>query len=58
MTANASNSKFVYCPACAKEIIWSDTNPFRPFCSEKCRLIDLGDWLSEKHFIYVSEEED
>jgi uncharacterized protein len=30
---------------------WSESNPFRPFCSERCRLIDLGAWLSEKHAI-------
>ncbi|HEX4051320.1 MAG TPA: DNA gyrase inhibitor YacG [Steroidobacteraceae bacterium] len=39
------------CPTCARPIEWSDANPFRPFCSERCRLIDLGDWLTEKHVI-------
>jgi endogenous inhibitor of DNA gyrase (YacG/DUF329 family) len=40
----------VKCPTCRREIDWS-TSPFRPFCSERCRLIDLGAWLSEKHAI-------
>jgi endogenous inhibitor of DNA gyrase (YacG/DUF329 family) len=40
----------VKCPTCKREIDWS-TSPFRPFCSERCRLIDLGAWLSEKHAI-------
>jgi len=31
-------------------IDWADA-PFRPFCSERCRLIDLGAWLAEKHTI-------
>ncbi|MCU1314825.1 MAG: hypothetical protein JWN63_147, partial [Candidatus Acidoferrum typicum] len=35
---------------CRREIDWS-ASPFRPFCSERCRLIDLGAWLSEKHAI-------
>lgn len=31
-------------------------NPWRPFCSERCRLIDLGDWLTGKHAIPVTGE--
>jgi endogenous inhibitor of DNA gyrase (YacG/DUF329 family) len=37
----------VRCPTCDREIQWSDGYPFRPFCSERCKLIDLGAWLSE-----------
>jgi endogenous inhibitor of DNA gyrase (YacG/DUF329 family) len=40
----------VKCPTCHREISWSES-PFRPFCSERCRLIDLGAWLTEKHAI-------
>ncbi len=39
------NSKTVKCPICGKDSVWED-NPFRPFCSERCRLIDLGKWAS------------
>jgi uncharacterized protein len=39
------------CPTCAREIEWSDRFPYRPFCSERCRLIDLGGWLSEERGI-------
>lgn len=35
------------CPNCGKKIAWSSTNTFRPFCSERCKLIDLGGWASE-----------
>jgi endogenous inhibitor of DNA gyrase (YacG/DUF329 family) len=42
--------KGVKCPTCRREIDWS-TSPFRPFCSERCRLIDLGAWLSEQRSI-------
>lgn len=40
----------VKCPTCHREIDWADS-PFRPFCSERCRLIDLGAWLSEQRAI-------
>jgi endogenous inhibitor of DNA gyrase (YacG/DUF329 family) len=40
----------VKCPTCRREIEWSSSQ-FRPFCSERCRLIDLGAWLAEKHAI-------
>ncbi len=40
----------VKCPTCRRELDWSDS-PFRPFCSERCRLIDLGAWLSEQRSI-------
>ena len=40
----------VKCPTCHREIDWSQA-PYRHFCSERCRLIDLGAWLTEKHAI-------
>jgi len=39
------------CPTCRRSIEWSEQFPYRPFCSERCRLIDLGAWLSEQHAI-------
>jgi endogenous inhibitor of DNA gyrase (YacG/DUF329 family) len=47
----------VKCPTCGRLIEWSDQFPFRPFCSERCRLIDLGAWLTEKHTIAGEEGE-
>jgi endogenous inhibitor of DNA gyrase (YacG/DUF329 family) len=41
----------VKCPTCGRQTEWSESTPFRPFCSERCRLIDLGAWLSEKRAI-------
>lgn len=38
------------CPICKKTSAW-EGNPFRPFCSERCRLIDLGNWASEDYRI-------
>lgn len=36
----------VNCPTCEKEVIWSPENKYRPFCSQRCRLIDLGEWAN------------
>jgi endogenous inhibitor of DNA gyrase (YacG/DUF329 family) len=44
-------SKSVNCPTCLKPVAWIDSNTFRPFCSERCKLIDLGDWASGKNAI-------
>ena len=40
----------VACPACGKRGAWL-AGPFGPFCSRRCRLIDLGKWLGEEHTI-------
>lgn len=39
------------CPTCKKTVIWNEQFPFRPFCSDRCKLIDLGEWASENHRI-------
>jgi len=44
------------CPTCGKEIKFSPQNPFRPFCSERCKLIDLGKWAGEDYRIPTSEK--
>jgi endogenous inhibitor of DNA gyrase (YacG/DUF329 family) len=41
----------VKCPTCGKTVEWSSDNKFRPFCSSRCKLIDLGAWLDEKMVI-------
>lgn len=38
------------CPICDRETIWKD-NPFRPFCSERCRVIDLANWADESYAV-------
>jgi endogenous inhibitor of DNA gyrase (YacG/DUF329 family) len=47
----------VKCPACKKEVEWNVQNPFRPFCSERCKILDLGAWAMEKHAIPEVESE-
>ena len=41
----------IYCPICKKKIVYDQNNEFRPFCSKKCKLIDLGAWASEDYSI-------
>jgi len=41
----------IKCPTCGKTLAWDETNPSRPFCSQRCKLIDLGEWASETHRI-------
>lgn len=41
----------VKCPTCQTEVVWSAAATFRPFCSERCRLIDLGEWASDNRRI-------
>jgi uncharacterized protein len=36
------------CPTCGKPVEWQD-NPWRPFCSERCKLIDFGRWTDEEY---------
>ena len=53
----------VKCPTCRKEVAW-DNNPHRPFCSERCQLIDLGAWAEERYRVpaedmnFGTDEED
>jgi uncharacterized protein len=39
----------VPCPTCGKPSPYAPSNPWRPFCSERCRSIDLGAWASESY---------
>lgn len=39
----------VPCPNCGNPVEWTQASRWRPFCSERCRTMDLGDWLNEKH---------
>jgi endogenous inhibitor of DNA gyrase (YacG/DUF329 family) len=41
----------IICPHCHKKGTWTKDNPSRPFCSPRCKLIDLGAWASEQHRI-------
>jgi endogenous inhibitor of DNA gyrase (YacG/DUF329 family) len=48
----------VRCPQCGGESLWGKDNPYRPFCCERCKLIDLGAWASESYRVPVEESAD
>jgi endogenous inhibitor of DNA gyrase (YacG/DUF329 family) len=50
-------TKVVSCPHCGKPVPWIPESKWRPFCSERCRLIDLGEWFDEGHRIGKPAEE-
>lgn len=53
----ADKYKKVACPTCGKWVEWRPENTWRPFCSERCKMIDLGQWADEKFKIPVEERD-
>jgi endogenous inhibitor of DNA gyrase (YacG/DUF329 family) len=49
MSDRQANPPLVNCPACGKEVLWDVRNKHRPFCSERCKLMDLGQWAAERY---------
>ena len=50
----ANKVELVACPGCGGDSVYAPTNPFRPFCSERCKNIDLGAWASERFCMVVT----
>jgi len=48
---SSNGTRVVSCPTCAKAVRWEPANRYRPFCSERCKLIDLGEWATESYRI-------
>ncbi|MSQ80627.1 MAG: DNA gyrase inhibitor YacG, partial [Candidatus Methylopumilus sp.] len=48
-----SKITFINCPQCNEMIEYNLSNTFRPFCSERCRMIDLGQWANETYKIPI-----
>jgi endogenous inhibitor of DNA gyrase (YacG/DUF329 family) len=46
----------VNCPACGKIVEWRPENRWRPFCSERCKQIDLGAWANEEYRVPVQDD--
>ena len=47
----------VQCPTCRTAVVWSAASPYRPFCSERCKNVDLGAWASERFVIGAEADE-
>lgn len=56
-----TNIPTVHCPTCDKKVPWKESEKFKPFCCERCKLIDLGEWVMEEKAIpgepLLSEED-
>lgn len=48
---NSASELVVQCPTCKKPVLWMAEQIYKPFCSQRCKLIDLGDWATEAHKI-------
>ncbi|PID37666.1 MAG: DNA gyrase inhibitor YacG [Pseudomonadales bacterium] len=54
--SNSQAPKQYPCPHCQKQTPWQD-NPFKPFCSKRCKMIDLGAWANEDYKIASMEDD-
>ncbi|MCW3479894.1 DNA gyrase inhibitor YacG [Neisseriaceae bacterium JH1-16] len=54
---SSSTPRQVTCPTCKTLIDWTPENRFRPFCSERCKLIDLGQWATEQYRVAAEEDD-
>jgi hypothetical protein len=45
----------VRCPTCQREVVWVAESKWRPFCSERCRMVDLGAWFAGERAIAGEE---
>lgn len=55
MSEPARPPRIVKCPTCSKPVEWTPLSAWRPFCSERCRQIDLGAWAAESYRIAGQE---
>ena len=46
----------VNCPRCGAPVVWGPQAPFRPFCSERCKMGDLGAWATEQYRVAESSD--
>ncbi len=53
----SANPPVVTCPTCGATVAWTPENRWKPFCSERCKLIDLGQWATEKYRVPAEEQE-
>ena len=49
MTDPKPSTTIVKCPTCGTAVEWVPENKWRPFCSDRCRLIDLGAWATDQY---------
>ncbi len=52
------NARLAPCPYCGQDARLEPDNPWRPFCSERCKMVDLGHWLQEDYAIPAEAPDD
>lgn len=53
---NSRPARKVPCPTCGQPAVFAPENPWRPFCSERCRGVDLGAWATERYRVGPSAD--
>ena len=54
---STSTPPVVSCPTCGAAVPWTAESKWKPFCSERCKMIDLGQWATEKYRVPAEEQE-
>jgi len=54
----AASPRIVKCPQCGAPVRWEAASRWRPFCSERCKTLDLGAWAAEAYRVPVVEQDD
>lgn len=58
MSVSPASPRLVACPQCGTLRPWGPDNPYRPFCSERCKLLDLGAWATESYRVAQVEQDE
>lgn len=57
MSENENPVTTVKCPTCRTPVVWRGESQYRPFCSRRCKLIDLGEWAQERYTVEAAEDD-
>ncbi len=57
-TPGGMAARIVVCPTCKGDSVYATSNPYRPFCSERCKMNDFGAWASESFRIPADDPPD
>ena len=58
MPVGEPEPKTVVCPSCSGPSVYAASNPFRPFCCERCKMNDFGSWASERFRMPAQDKPD
>lgn len=53
-----TEARIVKCPQCGAAVPWTQASRWRPFCSERCKTLDLGAWASEAYRVPVVDKDE